>query len=230
MKELLKIFKNLSYKALSPIRFIMLHKLGKRKGFSLIELLVVIGIIGVLAAVAVPAYQSYRENAAKSALKISLKNVGKAYQVCRVKPDDNDLDDCDTLSEINVACEKCKDTSEDNGDPRWCVHAEDGAQKACLFVAGSTAPPVVIAKGENPKCSTLYSEFECPSGGTWTTPSGATLCSGFTGCTTKSHTYTGSSCGTQRKEYVVCEKSGDPEGKATSSADGTCDTSLGTCE
>ena len=30
-------------------------------GFSLIELLVVIGIIGVLAAIAVPAYQTYRE-------------------------------------------------------------------------------------------------------------------------------------------------------------------------
>ena len=202
------------------------------RGFSLIELLVVIGIIGVLAAIAVPAYQSYREDAAKKALSVSMQNVGKAYQVCRVKPSMNELTHCNTLSQLNVACEKCDtNTSGTSGDPRWCIDASDGGRNACLFVAGAAAPPAIITDWEPPNCQTLYSKYECDSTGmAWTTPTGANKCANVTGCSSATPTVPGANASPPNPncagttEYVACT------GNATSNGAGTCDTSTGICQ
>ncbi|KXF80088.1 pilin [Enterovibrio coralii] len=47
----------------------------KQKGFSLIELLIVVGIIGALTAIAVPAYSNYKNKADVTAGIASLKNM-----------------------------------------------------------------------------------------------------------------------------------------------------------
>lgn len=47
----------------------------KQKGFSLIELLIVVGIIGALTAIAVPAYQNFQEESTVTAGVASLKNL-----------------------------------------------------------------------------------------------------------------------------------------------------------
>ena len=55
------------------------------KGFSLIELVVVVAVLAILSAIAVPAYLGMQEQAADAAARTNLKNAYKecAYQSAR---------------------------------------------------------------------------------------------------------------------------------------------------
>lgn len=52
----------------------------KQQGFTIIELMVVIGIIGVLAVIAIPAYSDYTQKARRSDAKVSLSALAQAQE------------------------------------------------------------------------------------------------------------------------------------------------------
>ena len=61
----------------------MLKKLNKKrnqKGFTLVELLIVIAIIGILAAIAIPQFSTYRAKAFVASTKSDAKNAYTALQ------------------------------------------------------------------------------------------------------------------------------------------------------
>ena len=76
----------------------MLTKLTKKneKGFTLIELMIVIAIIGILAAIAIPQFGAYKKRSFNSAAQTDVRNIATAQEAYFV----DETTYCQTLATI----------------------------------------------------------------------------------------------------------------------------------
>ena len=72
--------------------------MNAQKGFTLIELMIVIAIIGILAAIAIPSYQNYIKKAAYSEIPLAMSSIRTAVDTCYGI--EKDLALCDTEADI----------------------------------------------------------------------------------------------------------------------------------
>jgi type IV pilus assembly protein PilA len=61
------------------------HKLEQQEGFTLIEVLMVVGIIGILVSIMVPQYTAYRMRAFNSEAVADLKNLKTGFEAYKIE-------------------------------------------------------------------------------------------------------------------------------------------------
>lgn len=73
----------------------------RNRGFTLVELMIVVAIVSVLALIAYPAYTSQTERSRRADAKIALQNVAQRLERCRSVYGSFNSASCDTYGDIS---------------------------------------------------------------------------------------------------------------------------------
>lgn len=126
---------------------------ASRRGFTLVELLVVIAIVGVLVALLLPAVQSARESARRSACQNRLRQIGLALTLF-----------ADRDAALPIGCIDCARTPTNTPRRRtsWAVWTLPHLEEQALFDRFDTEQPMNRPANRDAVLSTLP-VFLCPS-------------------------------------------------------------------
>mgnify|MGYP000896142026 CR=1 FL=1 len=79
--------------------------MNAQKGFTLIELMIVVAIIGILAAIAIPAYQNYTKKSSEAACLGEVKGIANQQYVLMNDPEGDESNTKAEIEAMNRACE-----------------------------------------------------------------------------------------------------------------------------
>lgn len=111
-----------------------MHKMVNQKGFTLIELMIVIAIIGILAAVAVPQYSQYTRRAEFSEIKLA------------VSPIKSQIESCWELNSGDAACNASAASPTVRGQVTntMLARAENGGKVADVNLTAGAVPIITV--------------------------------------------------------------------------------------
>jgi len=105
-----------------------------QKGFTLIELMIVVAIVGILASLALPAYSSYTKKAKFAEVVSAVAGVKIAIEVCYATK--GDLSDCDTAAKSSA---DLTGAAAGNYVTGVTITAADNSIVAASAIAGTTS-------------------------------------------------------------------------------------------
>ncbi len=149
-----------------------------KKGYSFIEVLVVVGIIGVLSAIVIPAYIKYVRTTAQESLLRSTRTVVKALENCLIL---NNIGNCSSLDQIGVNCPNCTKFQVrivPTAGIQFCLEQSIKSFNICLKGSqGGTShgsfAEVIKANFPIPCSKLSYRIFRWPTDQTWTNAGGS---------------------------------------------------------
>ena len=135
----------------------MFNNKKSKRGFSLVELMVVVAIMGTLAAIAIPAYNGYRKTAKKSTYKTDLTSLHKAWLAFGVELDSFCERENETASIGNVGMASLN-TSKLYGRKGLCE------QTSALNTCNSTEQGNIAAAASQTACNNAPINTGCTVG------------------------------------------------------------------
>ena len=101
-----------------------------QRGFTLIELMIVVAIIGILAAIAVPQYQDYTQRSRYATMISGLASVQRAWELC--------------ASNNSGAIALCSSETANLTEERLNIRAADGTQLTTMPTLQYTTGAIVV--------------------------------------------------------------------------------------